>query len=133
MIYIDLYYCVRDLQKCRTPRSHARLENTAVVLVGHGEMEVPCTCKIHGRIHQCNIPDVLIAISCVISSLILQTTAVLVMMSSLQLNNVDTFTHYPASIFLYCPALEHLVTSSSPSLILAIIISSPFISTMLNG
>ena len=20
MIYIDLYYCVRDLQKCRTPR-----------------------------------------------------------------------------------------------------------------
>ena len=43
------------------------LESTAVVLVGHAEMEVPCTCEIHGRIHQCNIPDVLIAISCVTS------------------------------------------------------------------
>ena len=26
------------------------LESTAVVLVGHVEMEVPCTCKIHGQI-----------------------------------------------------------------------------------
>ena len=43
------------------------LESMEVVLVGHAEMEVPCTCEIHGRIHQCNIPDVLIAISCVAS------------------------------------------------------------------
>ena len=41
-----------------------RLENTVVVLVGHAEIEVPCTCEIHGQIHQYNIPDVLIAIYC---------------------------------------------------------------------
>ena len=27
MIYIDLYYCVRDLQKCRTPRPRLNGEN----------------------------------------------------------------------------------------------------------
>ena len=41
------------------------LEKTGVVYVGNTEMVVPCPCEIHGRIHQCNNRDVVIAISSV--------------------------------------------------------------------